>query len=429
MSVDIIFHRFIPGYENYSASFDGRIFSWQKGFPIEMSLTKSGTGYMNVALYPTERIKGKKGGNNRGVHNYVAEAWLENPGDRKQINHIDFNKENNCVSNLEWSSPKEDKAHAIKNKKGLKGRPVYQLDKKDNIIREYKSIIEASKETGIDNRTISSVCTARGGVRTTGRAAGCKTAGGYSWCYKEDFGKLKKMVNGGSKAVNQYTLDGKFVKKFDCVGDAAKSVNKSHTNISNVCRGVQKTAGGYIWRYAKKEKVQKSEIEIESENWAKLKRFPNYKISRDGRIYSILYRRTMSGSKKLDGRKYVTISDNKKKLITIAVYRLVALAYIPNPNNYKKVNHLDHDPSNDVVENLEWCDHSRDSQHTYDMELNKQARPVLQFDLKGEFIRRFKSASEACKILKMPKGSLSSVLAGRRKTCYGSKWKYETERE
>ena len=149
-------------------------------------------------------------------------------------------------------------------------------------------------------------------------------------------------------------------------------------------------------------------------------------MSKDGRIYSISYRRILEGAKRPDGRKYVTIADKTGKLITIAVYRLVAHAYLPNPNKYKKVNHLDHDPSNDKVENLEWCNHSRDAQHTYDMELHKKARPILQ--IKGiSIVKRYKSAGEACRLLKFPSGALHRALNNRNKTYEGFKWQYEEQ--
>lgn len=422
MSVEIVFHRSIPGFEGYTASYEGKIYSWKKGYAAKLTHFEAGSGYLNISLLSTREKKQL----NRGVHTFVAKAWLPNPKKLPQVNHKDTNKRNNCVNNLEWSTSRDNALHARKNGKGIKGRKVYQLDKKGNVIKEYKSIKEASKKTGANNRTISQVCTAVGGVRTDGYKSGRKTAGGFGWCYKEDFGKLKEKVHGCSRTVDQYTVDGKFVKSYTSLNDAGKAVDKSHSNISNVCTGKQKTAGGFIWKYGAPKAVLKSKIEKESKNWVILKRFPGHKVSKDGRIYSISYRRVLEGSRRPDGRRSVTIADNTGKLITIAVYRLVAQAYLPNPDKHKKVNHLDHDPSNDNVENLEWCNHSRDSQYTYDMELNKQARPVLQ--LKDDnIVQRYKSSSEACRTLKMPKGSLSSALSGKSKTCYGFKWQYETE--
>lgn len=426
--VELVYHKPIPGFDGYTASYEGDIYSWKKGRPYKLAHFISGNGYRNVPLVPS---KGNRG-INRGIHTFTAKAWLPNPNNYPIVNHKDANKENNRVDNLEWVTHRENVLHARRNGLGVKGRKVYQLDISfgypGTIINEFKSIKEAAKKTGINNRTISQVCTAKSGVRTDGYRAGRKTAGGFGWCYKEDFGNLTESVHGCSRTVEQYTIEGKFIKSYSSLKEAAKAVGKSHSNISNVCTGKQKTCGGFIWKYGKQKKRGKSDLENETKEWKILKRFPGHKISKDGRVYSISYRKTLVGSVRPDGRRSVTIADKDGKLITIAVYRLVAQAYLPNPNKYKKVNHLDHDPSNDNVENLEWCDHRRDSQYTYDMELNKQAKPVLQFSLNGKtIIKRYKSASEACKVLKLPQGSLSNVLNGRNQTCHGFRWCYETE--
>lgn len=428
MSVELLYHKPIPGFTGYTATYEGDIFSWKKkGDPLKLSLFLSGSGYFNVPLVPSEGGKGK----NRGVHTFVAKAWIPNPKRLPQVNHKDGNKQNNCVDNLEWVTSQENNLHARKNGLGVKGRKVYQLDISSGhpgtIIKEFKSIKEAGKKTGVNNRTISQVCTAKSGTRTDGYRAGRKSAGGFGWCYKEDFGNLTESIHGCSRTVEQYTVDGVFVKNYSSLRDAAKAVGTTHSNISRVCTEQQKSAKGFVWKYGKQKKRGKSDLEKETKDWKILKRFPGHKISKDGRVYSISYRRILTGSVRHDGRCSVTIFDKEGKLVTVYIYRLVAQAYLPNPQKYRKVNHLDHDPSNDKVENLEWCDHKRDSQHTYDMELNKKARPVLQISLDGKtIVKRYKSASEACRVLKLPLGSLNNVLNDKTKICHGFKWCYET---
>ena len=411
---EIIYHQPIPGFDGYTATRDGDIYSWKKKGKPPLKLKLTYEEYVNVALIPT-------GGGlalNRGVHTFVAKAWIPNPKNKPTVNHKDFNTYNNSVSNLEWMTRPEQAQHARDNGVGIKGREVCQLDLDGNLIATFKSIVEAAKKTHIGNRDISQVCVGK---------RGRKTAGGFMWCYKEDLQEgVPVGKHGCSRPVLQYTLDDIFVRRFESVGDAAAAINKSHSNISRVLSGHQKTAGGFKWYDVEDEEIdERTEIEKESEDWVILERFPGHKISKDGRVYSILYRRTLAGSTKQDGRHYVTISDNKGKLISIAVYRLVALAYIPNPNNYRKVNHLDHDPSNDLVENLEWANHSRDAQHTYDEELNAAARPVIQISLEGKFIRRYRSLAEACRALKISRGALGNVLNGRNQTCAGFRWMYD----
>lgn len=66
----------------------------------------NGSGYVDVVLSnngKTERLH---------IHRLVANAFIDNPDNKKQVNHIDYNRTNNAVSNLEWCSAKENMAHS-----------------------------------------------------------------------------------------------------------------------------------------------------------------------------------------------------------------------------------------------------------------------------------------------------------------------------
>ena len=109
------------------------------------------------------------------VHRLVAFAFLEKPKDCDQINHIDEDKENNCVNNLEWCTVEYNLKYGTRGKKvGEKLKtalaiPVLQM--KDGIvINQFISMIEASRMTGICQGSISNCCK---GKR--------KNAGGYQW--------------------------------------------------------------------------------------------------------------------------------------------------------------------------------------------------------------------------------------------------------
>ena len=97
-------------------------------------------GYLKVSLYKNKIRKCIK------VHRLVALTFIENPDNKSQVNHKDGNKENNNVSNLEWTTCKENIEHAYKNnlaKKGIDRHSSKHLilkDKNDNIISQYSNI-------------------------------------------------------------------------------------------------------------------------------------------------------------------------------------------------------------------------------------------------------------------------------------------------
>ena len=82
----------------------------------------------------------------------------------------------------------------------------------------------------------------------------------------------------------------------------------------------------------------------------------NYQVSSKGRIKSLKHgkEKILKLKNEWNGRKYVILSMGNKQY-TLKVHRLVAYMFIPNPNNLPQVNHKDENPTNNCVENLEWC--------------------------------------------------------------------------
>ena len=93
---------------------------------------------------------------------------------------------------------------------------------------------------------------------------------------------------------------------------------------------------------------------MNNESWQIIDEFPIYSVSNIGRIRNDKTGYVLQGGYDRDGYRQVTISYNGKQY-NRRICRLVAIAFIPDPQNLPLVNHKDEDKSNDRVENLEWC--------------------------------------------------------------------------
>lgn len=126
---------------------------------------------------------------------------------------------------------------------------------------------------------------------------------------------------------------------------------------------------------------------VETEIWKPISVNPDYMVSNLGRIktlsrpiwckvnnaYSIRKGKILTPNN-INAKHYWRIgisteTGNKKSIKTYAVHRLVAEAFIPNPNNYPQVNHIDGNKDNNCASNLEWCDNLYNIQHAYDNKL------------------------------------------------------------
>ena len=111
------------------------------------------------------------------------------------------------------------------------------------------------------------------------------------------------------------------------------------------------------------------------------------------------------------------------------VHRLVAISFIPNPDNLPYVNHIDENPSNPNVNNLEWC--TEQYNVCYGNGVAKTAkskwRRVIQYDKEMNEIARFDSLKAASAHIGIAQQNISAVCRGRAKYCGGFLWKYEDD--
>lgn len=126
------------------------------------------------------------------------------------------------------------------------------------------------------------------------------------------------------------------------------------------------------------------------EKWVDIKNYEGlYQISNLGRVKSVLNDIIMKP--KLEKNGYYRVGIRKNKIIkTFAVHRLVAEAFIPNPDNLPQIDHIDRDKYNNSVTNLRWCTGLQNTKWACD-------KKVYQYTKDGLFIKEYESITEAAK--------------------------------
>lgn len=216
----------------------------------QMSITRHHTGYMVVSLGKPHRKQFR-------VHVLVATAFIENKNGKLVVNHIDGDKSNNRVDNLEWVTSKENVQHAIKT--GLRdphnvpkrygadnhaSKAVYQFDKTGNFIRKWGGQSEAARALGCSSCSIGHKIDKPG-----------MTTLGFVWLsspdkFEEWKNKPPKKKHRNRKRVEQLSADGKVIKTWESLDAIEKSGKFDVRGIMGCCKHDRKTHGGYMWRYA-----------------------------------------------------------------------------------------------------------------------------------------------------------------------------------
>lgn len=166
----------------------------------------------------------------------------------------------------------------------------------------------------------------------------------------------------------------------------------------------------------------------------KIKGYENYGVDEFGNIYSFKRKIVMKQQTDNRGYKKIMLRNNNESKVLL-VHRLVAQAFIPNPNNLPQVNHKDENKSNNCVDNLEWCTAqynvnygTREERRISNMDYSKNHRPyvpVFQLDVKGNILKKFNSLKEASESVGGNIQSIYHCCKGIQKTYKGYKWQYE----
>lgn len=196
-------------------------------------------GYAHVTLQINKKSK------RFNIHRLVAIAFIPNPENKPYVNHIDGDKTNNCVKNLEWVTAAENAQHAVRTglRQPSRERAVVQFSLNGQKIREYKSLSEAARITDSSVAKISICCQRKRDQHN-----------GFQWRYKdeccENLQPIEQYRTKKKKVAQIDPKTGKVIAVYESLQAAARAVNGSHSAISNIINHKKqtKTHKGFEWK-------------------------------------------------------------------------------------------------------------------------------------------------------------------------------------
>ena len=337
------------------------------------------------------RIKSLKnsGAPSTSVHRLIAHTFIPNPENKEYVNHIDGNTFNNCVSNLEWCTQKENMQHAIQTglinsettkQRGDKNkRPIYQLEFDGTIIKKWDGASD-TYELSSSYSDIASVCSSYKNVKQKRHIHA-----GYGWCYVSDyngpkinksftdlfpeitnfeninFDAIRKYVKLGTRPLWQIDLDGKRIKLWESPKNVIENMKVNGANLNLSYQKKKTLCGGYFWQLASYDDI------INPTN-TYIKNIP-------------------------------VIVKNALKIDDDTVYIKPEIIKL-------------------IRENI-----------STDGKFNIKTRPILQLNLDDTIVRTWSGPSIACNTLGYGRNTIEGCLYGKANTSQGYKWRYLTLEE
>ena len=187
------------------------------------------------------------------------------------------------------------------------------------------------------------------------------------------------------------------------------------------------------------------------EVWKDIKGYEGkYQISNQGRVKSLIFSNRQATFKKerilkqRDNTNYYQVSLSKNNVVKqYLIHRLVAEAFIENPDNLPCVNHKDGNKKNNNINNLEWCNYSYNTKHSYNIGLqrvpkgenhwsygkpSKKRKKIKQYDLKENLIKIWSYANEIEKELGINANNIRNCCRGNRPAAGGYIWRYVNDK-
>ena len=205
-----------------------------------------------------------------------------------------------------------------------------------------------------------------------------------------------------------------------------KTTHNGRNAVGNCVNGLSKRAYGFKWKYEDKYE------DLENEVWKEvvIKDIDNtihgnkkYYVSNLGRFKDS--QGLIRDNYKVGEYGYIRVFVYNK---VYRLHRLIAFAFLENPDNKEQVNHIDGNKLNNRVDNLEWITNIENQIHKFKAGLgNSFTRKIIQYDLEMNELNKFNSIVTASKILNIGKSNILGALKNRRKTAGGFIFKYLEE--
>lgn len=253
---------------------------------------------------------------------------------------------------------------------------IFKYDLDGRFIESYNSLSEAARDTGVSRQSLANHLKGDG-----------VTCGGFQWRKIGDDTPLKEVKSGRDniiRGIDQYTLDGEYIKSYETAQDAADSIGTYSSSIIKVCRGVHKSHKGFIWKYS-----DGSSDDINYSKRSQRERaIGQYNL--DGKLLNIF-------NSAKDASEFVNRS--------IGCIRAACDNYNRTAAGYK------------------WK-YMQESTVSRDYSNTKHTRAIGQYSLDGQLIQQFESMMEASKVTGVERTSIYRCCTGKTKTGAGYKWKY-----
>lgn len=363
--------------EGYFLCRDGKIWSEKQNHFLKLNV--NGGYYSQTIQHRGTRCSFR-------VHKQIAQAFIPNPNNYDIVNHKNGNRLDNDVENLEWCTQSTNIKHAHEN--GLIKvhiRPVVQYDIKGKKIAEYKSIKDASKNTGVRRSDISTACLGRQ-----------QTTSGFVWRYKEyesnvntDSFKLEYKFK--TNKVVQFDLNCKKIREYDSAKEAAEYTGNNVNNIRFACSKKVESSGGFMWRYKGDEESVVPKTIKPVYNQRKIVQF-DFNGNKIAEYESMKEACELTGSLQ-SGISKVCLGIQKSSNGFMWKYKEDVQTETVTPKPVVKSGRI---------------------------------KAVVKYDLKGNKLKEYESVRLAGEDVGVRPHNISDVCNGRSKTSAGFIWKYKT---